>query len=268
MTFRPVSIVAVVVGLVSGGCSSSDAQAPAGNNADGGAVGTDAGAVTTSGDGGTVSASSDGGSDGGKVTATATVAGKVTTLADLAATPKPLAGATVALYDAPSVSTLTTANGTFSLGNVPVGEHVLSITMNDHWTEFYPVTVGAGGLNGLERTLFTNGLWADFFTSQKVTQSGTKGMVTVTFPDDGGHGATITAQSDPSSTIDSNGALVPSPVLLSGGDIDLAFTNVTVGTTKVTVTGGSGKTCTIAQPSIPSYPVAVQSLTRIVATCK
>jgi hypothetical protein len=179
----------------------------------------------------------------------------------------PVSGATVAIMGT-AITDTTNGSGAFEI-MVPPGEHYITATSTPDYGSLSRITVPAGGLTGVNLDVIDDADVADVATQLSRTFSETNGIVQIDFNDTaaGGEGATITASSDAAFTFDQNNDAVVSAVIIAGGNTELIFSNVAVGTTGAAVTNGSGTTCALDYPGVTTWPVVARTLTKIPATC-
>jgi hypothetical protein len=182
----------------------------------------------------------------------------------------PVAGASVSVPGS-SVSTTSAADGTFSI-EVPVGSVTLRVTSAGRWGALTVLDVPAAGLSDLEFPVIPDSTMSATSGVLGRGISASNGMVLVAFENEsglGGESASITAASDPGTTISSQGAYVQSSSLLPDGGGAVFFTNVAPGSTGTAVAGAAGRnTCSIFGTSASSWPVEAKTTTYVFASCR
>ncbi len=187
-------------------------------------------------------------------------------------TQKAESGVTVAVPGAsPAKTTKTDAKGQYSLQVEPGKSLFISANKSGFVESPDGLVVPAGGARGFTTILLPASIPDTLLTAAKMSkQSATKRMVNVKFlgySKKGGESATLSASHGGSATMNSSQAPVKGSKLLAGGGDALFFSDVAVGSTKVTLSATTG-TCALTYPTLTSYPVVAMAITHVHATCK
>lgn len=243
--------------------ASADARAPS----DAGSSASDSGASADAGfsvDSGT---SADGGStnDGGKPVV---ITGKVSMMAATGKTTA-LSGAIVEVVGVnPANSTTTASDGTYSL-TVEPGTYFVRASKKDLFSTQVGV-ITSQSTTVTEMSLLEVATQNAVATSLAIKLDSNKGIAVVGFDTTdtgGGYKATLSVPVEASFALPALG-WPPSKTAttLAGGQNALFFINVTPGTTTLTLTAPSGRSCTEALP-IGTYRIDANVATAISATC-
>jgi hypothetical protein len=215
----------------------------------------------------------DGTCDGTAGAQTSTVTGVVSTWDDAYA---PVDGATVAVVGT-SITTVTDADGMFTLENVPNGEVFFATLAAGNWgtVDFYDVPDETA--DGIGLLVLPDSEVALLAVALERTIDNSKGLVDITYEsaegdETGGETGAISAPSDDPFTFD----LLEFPIVQDTviaddeGFADLIFTSVdpSDGPITASVTGLLGVTdCLIDQSPGTTYPIIAKSITFVYAIC-
>lgn len=183
-------------------------------------------------------------------------------------TPTAAAGATITVLGTGTTVTAD-AQGFYSL-EVPPGTVQLLAEQDEHWSNIFTVTHGAGGTTDVDFEVIPNQLVANASAALKTEIDAAEGVVFVRFATGfagGGESASVPGAGG-AFTFDAEGQANEGNSLVSGGDPFVIHHGVPPGRATVTVDGSSGvNECVLDFPDVTDWPVRAATFTTVHATC-